>query len=135
MYINQEWDEQKSKLYNSSFNKGLDNLKVLLTLLFSVACRQTAKEFFEWRGIGIPDRIAENKPEPQKRAFVKIRWDGGAYYFTGVLLAHAAMSLLKDETEAKKFGGGLLTPATLGEPFVERLVAAGLRFETSMVDD
>lgn len=44
------------------------------------------------------------------------------YYFTGLALAEAAMVVLRGgETEAKKLGGGILTPATLGDEYVERL--------------
>lgn len=53
---------------------------------------------------------------------------------TGLLLSQAALTLLKDDTVAIKSGGGVLTPATLGQPFIDRLNAAGYRFETKMLE-
>ena len=52
---------------------------------------------------------------------------------TGIFLAEAAMSLLNDDSEAKKLGGGVLTPATLGAPYIERLQKAGIKFETRVL--
>lgn len=52
---------------------------------------------------------------------------------TGIFLAEAALSLLKDDVTAKKFGGGFLTPATLGEPYIDRLRDAGFKIETKMI--
>ena len=49
-------------------------------------------------------------------------------------MAQAAITLLKDDVVAKKFGGGILTPATLGQPFIDRLHDAGFSFETKMID-
>jgi short subunit dehydrogenase-like uncharacterized protein len=50
-------------------------------------------------------------------------------------LAEAAITLLKDDVVAKKLGGGVLTPATLGQPFIDRLHNAGFKFETKMLRD
>lgn len=37
------------------------------------------------------------------------------------------------ETEAKKLGGGILTPATLGDEYVERLRAVGVEFDVKIL--
>lgn len=91
------------------------------------------KERVEYRAIAISDQETER---PQ-RAFASFTFEGGLYYFTGVLLAEAAFCILRgeEETLAKKLGGGILTPATLGQPFIERLQKAGVRFEIRMMDD
>lgn len=48
---------------------------------------------------------------------------GSLYYFTGLAIAEAAMVILRGgKNEASLSGGGILTPATLGEEFIERLV-------------
>jgi short subunit dehydrogenase-like uncharacterized protein len=54
---------------------------------------------------------------------------------TGLLLCNGAISILKDDVVAKKLGGGVLTPATLGQPFIDRLQASGFRFETKMLEN
>jgi hypothetical protein len=52
---------------------------------------------------------------------------------TALFLCEAAMVLLKDnDVPAKKLGGGVMTPATLGPPFIERLDKAGFKIETRM---
>lgn len=57
------------------------------------------------------------------------------YLITGIFVVEAAMTLLKSDTEAKKLGGGVLTPATLGQPFITRLENAGLNIETKRLPD
>jgi len=54
---------------------------------------------------------------------------------TGVLLAEAALSLLKDESMAKEIGGGVLTPAMLGQAYVDRLGESGFKIETRLLED
>jgi short subunit dehydrogenase-like uncharacterized protein len=53
---------------------------------------------------------------------------------TGILLTQAAITLLKDDVVAHKLGGGILTPATLGQPYIDRLNNAGFKFETTMLE-
>lgn len=89
------------------------------------------KEYVEYRAIATAD---QNVSEP-KRAFARFRWDGGIYDMTGMLLAEAAMVILRDDDIPKKLGGGILTPATLGQPFVDRLLGAGCTFETKIMFD
>jgi short subunit dehydrogenase-like uncharacterized protein len=54
---------------------------------------------------------------------------------TGLLLCNGAISILKDDVVAKKLGGGVLTPATLGQPFIDRLNASGFTFETKLMEN
>lgn len=88
-------------------------------------------EYLEYRAVAIAD---QDKPNP-RRAFAKLRWDGSLYYFAGVCLAEAAMVLLNDEKLVQRLDGGLLTPATLGQPFIDRMKNAGLVFEVEMMSD
>ena len=48
---------------------------------------------------------------------------------TGVTLAEAAITLLRDDSPAKRIGGGFLSPATLGQAYLDRLNDAGMKFE------
>lgn len=67
----------------------------------------------------------------QKRAFSRFRYEDGMYYMTGMLLAEAAMVILQNE---EKLDGGILTPACLGESFVDRLRGAGVVLESKMLE-
>ncbi len=91
----------------------------------------TSKERIEYRSIAIAD---QQTPHP-KRAFSVLKYDGGMYYLTGLLLAEGAITILRDDTLARRMGGGILTPALLGQPFVDRLRKAGIVLETRMLAD
>ena len=88
----------------------------------------TKKEVIEFRAIA----TADEAERPPRRAFARFRWDGGIYHLTGVFLAEAAMVILQDSKIVEKIGGGVLTPAMLGQPFIERLCLAGVEFETEL---
>lgn len=62
-----------------------------------------------------------------------MKWEGSMYRLTGVFAAEAAITLSRDKTLAHDLGGGILTPATLGAPFVERLQKAGLKVDLRMM--
>lgn len=51
---------------------------------------------------------------------------------TGVLLAQAAITILRDETEAKKMTG-ILTPACLGRAYLDRLFTIGFKLDVKML--
>ena len=89
------------------------------------------KELVEFRTIA----TADQNGRVTKRAFGRFRYDGGMYYLTGLLLAEAAMILLRDDGLTQKLGGGLLTPAMLGQSFIDRLRNAGVIFEAEMLPD
>jgi short subunit dehydrogenase-like uncharacterized protein len=78
--------------------------------------------------VAIPD-----DPTITKRAFVKMKYKGNIYLFTGIVIADVALSILNDVTVAKKMGGGILTPATLGLPLISRLQKSGIEFETRII--
>lgn len=80
--------------------------------------------WFEHRGVAEADT---SKMQPRPKVLVRMRYDGDAYLFTAIALAEAARILLwQQDTWAHKFGGGVLTPATLGEHYVSQLRAAGV---------
>ncbi|KAI5357214.1 Putative saccharopine dehydrogenase, NADP binding domain, NAD(P)-binding domain superfamily [Septoria linicola] len=87
---------------------------------------EASKEHCEWRAIANADVSDENDP---KRAYGRMRWNGSMYDLTGVFLAEAAVTIARDQTLAHKLGGGVLTPATLGSAYLERLRNAGLLTE------
>ena len=90
----------------------------------------TKKEVVEWRALATAD---EDSSEP-KRAFGRFRWEGGHYYLTGLLLAEAAMVILRDRKAGRDQNvGGVLTPATLGQPFIDRMRQAGIILEVGLI--
>lgn len=50
-------------------------------------------------------------------------------------MTQAALTLMKDDVVAKKLGGGVLTPATLGQPLIDRMHKVGFKFETKMLNE
>ncbi|KAJ5329546.1 hypothetical protein N7452_009936 [Penicillium brevicompactum] len=69
----------------------------------------------------------------KQRAFGKISFSGGMYLFTGLLMAEAAMVILNEEEKIKKVSrGGIVTPATLGQDYVDRLEKVGCSIETKV---
>lgn len=89
----------------------------------------SSKEALEYRAIATADQDCASP----RRAFARFRWDGPLYFFTGVCLAEAAMVLLREDNLARRLDGGLLTPAMLGQPFIDRMKAAGMILEVEMM--
>ena len=92
--------------------------------------RQVSNEYIEWRAIAHADMSDSDTP---KRAFGRMRFDGSMYQLTGICLAESALILAREKTFAHELGGGLLTPATLGPAYLDRLQKAGLRTEFKML--
>ena len=91
---------------------------------------QAAKEEIEAFAVALPDG------QSKKKGWGHIQWRGSMYGFTAVLVSEAAATILNDkDISAKKLGGGVLTPATLGFPYIDRLVRAGTVFETKVLDE
>ncbi|MCJ1337410.1 hypothetical protein MMC09_002692 [Bachmanniomyces sp. S44760] len=99
-------------------------------------------DYVEYRAIGTADRQQDlttsttttGVTTPQ-RAMSILHWDGSIYRLTGVFLVEAAMVLLSDDALVERLGGGVLTPACLGQSFLDRLRGAGLKVETHMMVD
>ncbi|KAL8805699.1 MAG: hypothetical protein Q9200_005322 [Gallowayella weberi] len=91
----------------------------------------TAKDTVEFRAIAEAD---PDVPNPQM-AMARFRYDGGIYYMTGLFLAEAAMVLLKNDDLTERLGGGLLTPAMLGQPFVDRLQNVGVTLDCRIMPE
>ena len=49
---------------------------------------------------------------------------------TGMFMAQAALTLLEDDVN---LGGGIYTASCLGKTFIDRLLGAGMKFETKIV--
>ncbi|KAF1812626.1 hypothetical protein P152DRAFT_458447 [Eremomyces bilateralis CBS 781.70] len=83
----------------------------------------------EYRAVAVADT------SPPRKALAKFSYEGDGYYFTGLLLAEAAMVVLEgsDKVAAKQMGGGILTPATLGDEYADRLRRVGVQLEASML--
>lgn len=75
--------------------------------------------------------VAIGAPSTSKGDKVSARYvyDGSLYYCSAAMGVEAALSILGEKTYAHGIGGGILTPATLGMPFIERLRNAGIKIE------
>ncbi|KAK5108782.1 hypothetical protein LTR62_007842 [Meristemomyces frigidus] len=97
---------------------------------FGPSKEDVKNEFVEWRAVAHADAA---DPNDRKRAFARMRWQGSMYALTGVCLSEAALTIARSKTLAHELGGGILTPATLGAPYLERLQKAGLQLEVRMM--
>ena len=89
--------------------------------------RESSKDDeIEYRAVG----HADGKPG---QVLGKFRYKGGVYHMTGALVAEAAMVMLKEKELMGKLNGGILTPAYLGEPFIQRLKDAGFEIEVELL--
>jgi short subunit dehydrogenase-like uncharacterized protein len=82
------------------------------------------KEFMSYRAIGIADT------EKQERVSATLDVAHGGYGTTGLTLSAAAAVILRGrlgETEAGRLGGGILTPATLGKQYLQKLDEFGMK--------
>jgi short subunit dehydrogenase-like uncharacterized protein len=87
------------------------------------------KEFMSYRAVGIADT------EAKERVKATLDVAHGGYGATGLTLSAAAAVLLRgrlEETEAGRLGGGLLTPATLGEQYVRKLDEFGMKIRVGV---
>jgi short subunit dehydrogenase-like uncharacterized protein len=62
-----------------------------------------------------------------KKVVAKMDLIGDAYYWTGVFLVQAALEVLQGSAGRARKNGGVLTPATLEDGFVDRLKKAGVK--------
>lgn len=77
----------------------------------------------EFHAIGAPSK---SKGDQVSARYV---YEGSLYYCSALMGVEAALSILGEKTYAHEIGGGILTPATLGMPFIERLCNAGIKIE------
>jgi short subunit dehydrogenase-like uncharacterized protein len=85
------------------------------------------KDFMHYRGVG--------STEDGKKVIANLEVAHGGYVATAMTLSAAAKVILRgrlEESEAGKLGGGILTPATLGDQYVKTLNEFGMKIR---VDD
>lgn len=81
-------------------------------------------DFMSYRGVGVA--------ESGQKITAKVDIAHGGYVATAITLAAAANVILRgrlEETEAGRLGGGILTPATLGEQYVDTLNDFGMKVQ------
>ncbi|KAL2829155.1 Saccharopine dehydrogenase-domain-containing protein [Aspergillus cavernicola] len=83
----------------------------------------------EYRAIATPEQ------DTPKRVLGKLQYEGSMYAFTGVLMAEAAMVILENEEKVKRVSrGGIVTPAVLGQEYLDRLDNVGCHVETKLLE-
>ena len=102
-----------------------------------VSREDAARDTMEFWAVATADeeQVGASKERQPRQAFARFRFEGGMYYLTGLLLAEAAMVMLEDEELVARLGGGVLTPAMLGQRFVDRIIKAGVVLETEMLPE
>jgi short subunit dehydrogenase-like uncharacterized protein len=102
-------------------------LRAVLPSAGSGPSRDSMKnDFLSWRGLGVADT------ESRQKVLAEFTVQHGGYWTTAMTLSEAAMVVLRgdiERTEAGRLGGGVLTPAMLGDQFVERLRDAGVKLQ------
>lgn len=99
--------------------------------------RPGEKHFVEWKATVAADEETVNTPS----ALGFMRMDSNVYTVCATFVSEAALTLLEimegSQTSSivKKLGGGILTPASLGIRYVERLEKAGLQWEITEVEE
>lgn len=84
------------------------------------------KDFFSYKALGTADTARKEK------VIGTLDCAHGGYVITALTLSAAAHVILRGDltaTEAGKAGGGLTTPATLGEQYVEKLKEFDMKIE------
>ncbi|APA15011.1 hypothetical protein SS1G_13646 [Sclerotinia sclerotiorum 1980 UF-70] len=94
------------------------------------ATKEEAKnDRVEFRVIAKPDN---GQPKPS-RIFCREYFEGPIYGLTGILIAQGAISLLRDD---HKLSGGIYTPSSLGEKYINRLQqSANVKFEKKVFEN
>jgi short subunit dehydrogenase-like uncharacterized protein len=80
-------------------------------------------DFLSYRGVGVAE-------DGKGKVIAKLDTAHGGYQATGLTLSAAAQVILRgrlEDTEAGRLGGGILTPATLGDQYVETLNDFGMK--------
>lgn len=81
----------------------------------------------EFRAIGSP---SDTKGESVSARYI---YEGSLYYCSAFMGVEAALTVLGEEkTYAHELGGGVLTAAMLGMPFIERIRDAGVQIEVDV---
>lgn len=86
----------------------------------------SANDYVELRGVANPDL-----PDSRKQASVKARYSGSMYHLTALLLGQAAATLLQEDVQ---LSGGVYTPASLGQGYIDRLDENGFKVESKLLD-
>ncbi|KAA8648146.1 uncharacterized protein ATNIH1004_004029 [Aspergillus tanneri] len=88
-------------------------------------------EWFRYRAVATVDQTSQTP----KRVLGILKYQGSLYALTGLLMAEAAMVVLENEAKVKKVSrAGIVTSATLGQEYADRLEKAGCRIETRLLE-
>ena len=91
----------------------------------SVASSKTS--FVEMKALGVSDS------KPEKKALATLKFKGSMYDLTARLVVEGALVLARGNV-ARLLGGGCMTPAMLGQGFVDRMAEAGMEIVVEGLD-
>lgn len=88
---------------------------------------KASSDVLNYKAIGVADDGSA------RRSFATYRFDGSIYIMSGITLIEAALALSRDGTSLARRLGGMVTPATLGIEYVQRLQKAGIKLDWGML--
>ncbi|QKX58280.1 uncharacterized protein TRUGW13939_05402 [Talaromyces rugulosus] len=94
---------------------------------------ETKNDISEWRVV-VPTNQLGSTGKP-KKVMGSIFYLGGHYELTAVAVSCAAKAILEHEDEVKSVSTGLVTPATLGQAYVDELENGGFKFQVKVLDE
>lgn len=87
----------------------------------------------EWRVV-VPTNQQGSTGKP-KKVMGSIFYLGGHYELTAVAVSCAAKVILEHEDEVKSVSAGIVTPATLGQSYVDELEKSGFKFQVKVLNE
>ncbi|KAI1138406.1 Saccharopine dehydrogenase-domain-containing protein [Hypoxylon sp. FL0543] len=87
----------------------------------------------KFEAVAIADSSNDDDGGETPRAYASFSYPSGPYHTTAVVLAQGAASLLYSRRLLGNVNGGCLTPAFLGDDFVERVREAGAAIHVNLV--
>jgi short subunit dehydrogenase-like uncharacterized protein len=97
--------------------------------LLTLCCSKEKDPKINLRVVAVAD---QEGPFPD-RSMAELTYTGGPVQLTTILVAQLAATLLYTKNLSKRTGCGFLTPAVLGNPYLERLSGVGVDIESSLL--
>jgi short subunit dehydrogenase-like uncharacterized protein len=94
---------------------------------------ETKNDVSEWRVV-VPTNQQGSTGKP-KKVMGSIFYLGGHYELTAVAASCAAKAILENEDKVKSVSTGIVTPATLGQLYVDELGKNGFKFQVKVLDE
>jgi short subunit dehydrogenase-like uncharacterized protein len=95
---------------------------------------EAVNDYSEFRVLVSSNQETDESTGRAKKVLGIISHRGDIYGLTGITSAAAAKIILEHENEIKNISAGFVTPATLGQAYVDELEKGGFKFEAKILD-